>query len=189
MEEYQDRSLRGRVFRHLREDILNGVYKNHEELREVTIGEELGVSRTPVREALRQLELEGLVTIIPNKGAYVTAITRKDVKDIYKIRSQLEAPELQMDGEMHGDAALSEDIRQMFEPDSTLSGEANILVMPNIDAANISYSLLKMIGGDGITIGPILMGMNQPVHIITPISTVRRIVNMVALAAVDAQRQ
>ena len=62
----------------------------HEELREVTIGEELGVSRTPVREALRQLELEGLVTIIPNKGAYVTAITRKDVKDIYKIRSQLE---------------------------------------------------------------------------------------------------
>ena len=90
MEEYQDRSLRGRVFRHLREDILNGVYKNHEELREVTIGEELGVSRTPVREALRQLELEGLVTIIPNKGAYVTAITRKDVKDIYKIRSQLE---------------------------------------------------------------------------------------------------
>ena len=79
MEEYQDRSLRGRVFRHLREDILNGVYKNHEELREVTIGEELGVSRTPVREALRQLELEGLVTIIPNKGAYVTAITRKDV--------------------------------------------------------------------------------------------------------------
>ena len=90
MEEYQDRSLRGRVFRRLREDILNGVYKNHEELREVTIGEELGVSRTPVREALRQLELEGLVTIIPNKGAYVTAITRKDVKDIYKIRSQLE---------------------------------------------------------------------------------------------------
>ena len=59
MEEYQDRSLRGRVFRHLREDILNGVYKDHEELREVTIGEELGVSRTPVREALRQLELEG----------------------------------------------------------------------------------------------------------------------------------
>lgn len=90
MEEYQDRSLRGRVFRRLREDILSGVYQEHEELREIAIGEELGVSRTPVREALRQLELEGLVTIIPNKGAYVTGITRKDVLDIYRIRSMLE---------------------------------------------------------------------------------------------------
>ena len=74
MEEYQDNSLRGRVFRKLREDILSGVYEDQEELREITIGEEMGVSRTPVREALRQLELEGLVTIIPNKGAYVTSI-------------------------------------------------------------------------------------------------------------------
>ena len=90
MEEYQDRSLRGRVFQRLREDILSGVYQEHDELREITIGEELGVSRTPVREALRQLELEGLVKIIPNKGAYVTGITRKDVADIYKIRSMLE---------------------------------------------------------------------------------------------------
>ena len=90
MEEYQDRSLRGRVFRRLREDILSGVYQEQDELREITIGEELGVSRTPVREALRQLELEGLVTIIPNKGAYVTGISRKDVADIYKIRSMLE---------------------------------------------------------------------------------------------------
>ena len=90
MEEYHDRSLRGRVFQKLRADILSGVYKEHEELREITIGEELGVSRTPVREALRQLELEGLVTIIPNKGAYVTGITPKDVYDIYKIRSMLE---------------------------------------------------------------------------------------------------
>ena len=90
MEEYQDRSLRGKVFRKLREDILSGVYKEHNELREIIIGEELGVSRTPVREALRQLELEGLVTIIPNKGAYVTGITPKDVHDIYKIRSMLE---------------------------------------------------------------------------------------------------
>lgn len=90
MEAYQDRSLRGRVFQKIREDILSGVYKDHEELKEVSIGEELGVSRTPVREALRQLELEGLVTIIPNKGAYVTGITAKDVHDIYMIRSQLE---------------------------------------------------------------------------------------------------
>lgn len=83
-------SLRGRVFSKLREDILSGRYAEHEELREMAIGEEMGVSRTPVREAFRQLELEGLIQIIPNKGAYVTGITEKDVKDIYVIRSLLE---------------------------------------------------------------------------------------------------
>jgi DNA-binding GntR family transcriptional regulator len=83
-------SLRGRVFNKLREDILSGVYHENEELKENTIGLELGVSRTPVREALRQLELEGLVTMIPNKGAYVTGITSKDIHDIYIIRSYLE---------------------------------------------------------------------------------------------------
>ena len=75
MEEYQDRSLGGRVFKRLREDILKGRYKQQDELREATIGKELGVSRTPVREALRQLELEGLVTIVPNKGAYARRIS------------------------------------------------------------------------------------------------------------------
>ena len=83
-------SLRGRVFHKLRDDILSGKYEENEELKEVAIGEELGVSRTPVREAFRQLELEGLIQIIPNKGAYVTVITEKDVKDIYMIRSLLE---------------------------------------------------------------------------------------------------
>lgn len=83
-------SLRGRVFTKLREDILSGRYHESEELKENTIGIELGVSRTPVREALRQLELEGLVTMIPNKGAYVTGITSKDIHDIYIIRSYLE---------------------------------------------------------------------------------------------------
>jgi len=83
-------SLRGRVYKKLREDILSGVYKENEELKENTIGQELGVSRTPVREALRQLELEGLVTLIPNKGAFVTGITSKDIHDIYTIRSYLE---------------------------------------------------------------------------------------------------
>ena len=78
------------VFHKLREDILSGKYQEHEELKEVAIGEEMGVSRTPVREAFRQLELEGLIQIIPNKGAYVTGITQKDVKDIYMIRSLLE---------------------------------------------------------------------------------------------------
>ena len=83
-------SLRGKVFHKIRDDILSGKYKDNEELKEVAIGEELGVSRTPVREAFRQLELEGLIHIIPNKGAYVTGITVKDVKDIYMIRSLLE---------------------------------------------------------------------------------------------------
>ena len=83
-------SLSARVFHLIREDILSGKYDKDEELKEKTIGEELGVSRTPVREALRQLELEGLVTIIPNKGAYVVGISQKDIKDIYEIRSRLE---------------------------------------------------------------------------------------------------
>lgn len=90
MEEYQDHSLGGRVFQKIREDILNGKYQENDELRENTIGKELGVSRTPVREALRQLELEGLVKIIPNRGAYVTGISHKDIWDIYSIRSILE---------------------------------------------------------------------------------------------------
>lgn len=101
MEESKDRSsvqkevtdkysLRGRVFHRIREDILSGKYSENEELKEATIGAEFGVSRTPVREALRQLELEGLVSIIPNKGAYVTGISDKDTRDIYVIRSYLE---------------------------------------------------------------------------------------------------
>ncbi len=83
-------SLRGRVFHKIRGDILNGKYKENEELKEVAIGQELGVSRTPVREALRQLELEGLVQIIPNRGAFVTGIQANDVRDIYLIRARLE---------------------------------------------------------------------------------------------------
>lgn len=86
----KDKSLRSRIFHQIRDDILSGRYKEREELKEVAIGEELGVSRTPVREAFRQLELEGLIEIIPNKGAYVTGITVKDVHDIYAIRALLE---------------------------------------------------------------------------------------------------
>ena len=83
-------SLSSRVFHTIREDILNGKYQANEELKEKSIGEEMGVSRTPVREALRQLELEGLVHIIPNKGAFVENVTLEDIKDIYEIRSLLE---------------------------------------------------------------------------------------------------
>lgn len=83
-------SLSGRVFHTVRENILSGKYKCNEELKEKTIADELGVSRTPVREALRQLELEGLVTIIPNRGAFVEGISEEDIKDIYEIRARLE---------------------------------------------------------------------------------------------------
>lgn len=83
-------SLQGMVYDRIREDILNGVYKENDELREMTIGAELGVSRTPVREALRQLELQGLVKIVPNKGAKVIGINNKDLKDIYEMRARLE---------------------------------------------------------------------------------------------------
>jgi malate dehydrogenase (oxaloacetate-decarboxylating)(NADP+) len=90
------------------------------------------------------------------------------------------------DGEMHGDAALSQDIRKSFLPDSTLEGEANLLLLPNIDAANILFNVLKVTGGHGVTVGPVLLGAARPVHILTPSSTVRRIVNMTALAVADA---
>jgi malate dehydrogenase (oxaloacetate-decarboxylating)(NADP+) len=96
-------------------------------------------------------------------------------------------PELIIDGEMHADAALIPDIRARAMPDSPLVGPANLMVMPNIEAANISYNLMRVSSSDGVTVGPILMGMNKPAHIISPISTVRRLVNMVALASVEAQ--
>ena len=93
-----------------------------------------------------------------------------------------QAPWLEVDGEMHGDVALDGKARAALMPHSTLSGDANLLVLPNIDAANIAYNLLKMTGGDGITIGSILLGANKSVHILTTTATVRRIVNMSALA-------
>jgi malate dehydrogenase (oxaloacetate-decarboxylating)(NADP+) len=99
---------------------------------------------------------------------------------------QHNAPWLEVDGEMHGDTALDAAYRQSTMPSSTLVGEANLLVLPNIDAANISYNLLKTAAGNGIAIGPILLGAAQPVHILTPSVTVRRIVNMTALAVADA---
>ena len=115
-------------------------------------------------------------------------------KDSDKMQHTLELvrewdPALEIDGEMQADVALDEELRKSIFPETTLSGAANLLVMPNVEAANISYNLLRVNATNGITVGPILMGLNKPVHIVTPISTVRRIVNMIALAAVDAQRQ
>ncbi len=95
------------------------------------------------------------------------------------------APELEVDGEMHGDAALDESIRSKAFPNSRLVGQANLLVMPTLDAANISFNLLKVAAGDNLTIGPILLGAAKPVNILTPTATVRRIVNMTALTVIE----
>jgi malate dehydrogenase (oxaloacetate-decarboxylating)(NADP+) len=96
------------------------------------------------------------------------------------------APWLEIDGEMHGDMALDAKARAVLMPRSTLSGEANLLVLPDIDAANIAYNLLKTAAGGGIAVGPVLLGVAKPVHILTPSATVRRIINMTALAVADA---
>jgi malate dehydrogenase (oxaloacetate-decarboxylating)(NADP+) len=108
-----------------------------------------------------------------------------------KMRAALEiirekAPDLEIDGEMHGDAALDPVLLKAIMPDSPLKRDANLLVLPNIDAANISYNLLKTSAGSGIAVGPILLGCPKPVHILTPSATVRRIVNMTALCVADA---
>jgi malate dehydrogenase (oxaloacetate-decarboxylating)(NADP+) len=99
------------------------------------------------------------------------------------------APALEVEGEMHADAALSEEVRLAAFPNSRLKGEANLLIMPTVDAANISFNLLKVAGGGGVTLGPILLGVAKPVHILSQSATVRRIVNMTALAVVDANMQ
>jgi malate dehydrogenase (oxaloacetate-decarboxylating)(NADP+) len=96
-------------------------------------------------------------------------------------------PSLEVEGEMHGDAAISEEVRLAAFPNSRLKGEANLLLMPTLDAANIAFNLLKTAAGDGITIGPILLGVSKAAHVLTPTATVRRIINMTAVAVVDAQ--
>ncbi|MFN3860871.1 MAG: NADP-dependent malic enzyme [Roseateles sp.] len=107
------------------------------------------------------------------------------MRDTLALLQQM-APWLEVDGEMHGDTALDASYRRQLMPHSPLTGEANLLVLPNIDAANISYNLLKTAAGGGIAIGPVLLGAAKPVHILTPSATVRRIVNMTALTVADA---
>ena len=119
----------------------------------------------------------------------------EDTPTAQKMRAALEllrtqSPGLEVDGEMHGDAALDPDIRQQVFPNANLTGPANLLVMPTLDAANIAFNLLKTAAGDGVTVGPLLLGAARPVHILTPTATVRRIVNMTALLSVEvAQAQ
>ncbi len=117
-----------------------------------------------------------------------------DAPSAQKMRDALElilarAPDLDVEGEMRGDTALSKTVRQLVFPDSRLKADANLLIMPNVDAANITYNVLRMTAGGGITVGGLLLGVAKPVHIMTPSSTVRRIVNMTAVAVADAGAQ
>ena len=111
-----------------------------------------------------------------------SAVKMRSLLDELKMR----APDLEVEGEMHGDSALDEVIRSQVFPNSTLKGSANLLIMPNVDAANIAFNLLKVAAGDNLTVGPILLGANGPVNVLTATATVRRIVNMVALTATKA---
>src|SRR5690606_13806338 len=98
------------------------------------------------------------------------------------------APDIECDGELQGDAALSEKIRRDSLMDTSLGGEANLLVCPSLDAANILFNVLKTTGGSGVTVGPMLLGAAAPVHVLTPSATVRRVVNMMALMAATPPR-
>jgi len=122
-----------------------------------------------------------------NYGSRPTDSSRK-MAEARRLISEL-APHLEVDGEMHADSALSEKVRLKAFPDATLKGPANLLIMPNLDTGNITYNMLKMTGSNGVAMGPVLLGAARPVHILTTSTTVRRIVNMTALAVVDAQQE
>jgi malate dehydrogenase (oxaloacetate-decarboxylating)(NADP+) len=131
-------------------------------------------------EELRRIGVKPSVALLShsNFGSSDLPSARKMRETLTLLRSR--APELEVDGEMHGDAALNAAHRRTLMPDTTLSGDANLLVMPNIDAANISYNLLKTAAGNGVAIGPVLLGAAAPIHILTAAATVRRLVNMTA---------
>jgi malate dehydrogenase (oxaloacetate-decarboxylating)(NADP+) len=137
-------------------------------------------------EAIRHFGLPPRVAFLSH-SAYGSskrpaALKMRAARDLFVKRM----PDVPADGEMHGDLALDEALRATAMPDSTLSGTANLLVLPNLDAANILYNVLKTTGGQGVTVGPILLGVNAPAHILTPAATVRRVVNMTALAVAHA---
>jgi malate dehydrogenase (oxaloacetate-decarboxylating)(NADP+) len=137
-------------------------------------------------EELRRFGLVPKVALLSHSsfGSYDTPSARKMQQALQVLRQR--APEIEVEGEMHGDAALSAEVRGHVFPNARLKGEANLLIMPTLDAANIAFNLLKQAAGDGVTIGPILLGSKAPVNILTPTATVRRIVNMTAVTVVDA---
>jgi malate dehydrogenase (oxaloacetate-decarboxylating)(NADP+) len=148
--------------------------------------EQLAEMTVLAAEEIRRFGLTPKAALLSHSsfGTYDTPNALKMRKALALIRER--TPELEIDGEMQGDAALSEVVRKGALAGSRLTGEANLLIMPTLDAANISFNMLKVVSGEGITIGPILLGAARPVHVMTPTATVRRIVNMTALTVVDA---
>ena len=140
-------------------------------------------------EEMRKFGITPRIALVShsNYGSRPTASSRKMAQARKLIAER--APQLEVDGEMHADAALSETIRRASFPDTTLKGSANLLITPNLDTGNVTYNLLKMTGSHGVAMGPILLGAARPVHILTTSSTVRRVVNMTALAVVNAQME
>jgi malate dehydrogenase (oxaloacetate-decarboxylating)(NADP+) len=151
--------------------------------------EELSAITIMAADEMNRFGLKPRVALLShsNFGSSNNESAQKMRKTLELVRSR--APELEIDGEMHGDCALDSKIRSKLMPDSPLTGDANLLVMPNIEAANIAYNLVKTSASNGIAVGPILLGCAKPVHILTPSATVRRIVNMTALCVVDAVSQ
>ena len=149
--------------------------------------EELAEIALMAADELRRFGVEPRVALLSHSNfGSSSSLSAKKMRAARDILRTIE-PDLQCDGEMHGDAALSQHIRDRVHPDSTLSGDANLLVMPNLDVANISFNLMKVANGDGVSVGPILLGAALPVHILTSSATVRRLVNITALAVVDAK--
>ena len=140
-------------------------------------------------EEMRKFGITPRIALVShsNYGSRPTASSRKMALARKLIAER--APQLEVDGEMHADAALSETIRRASFPDTTLKGSANLLITPNLDTGNVTYNLLKMTGSHGVAMGPVLLGAARPVHILTTSSTVRRVVNMTALAVVNAQME
>jgi malate dehydrogenase (oxaloacetate-decarboxylating)(NADP+) len=137
-------------------------------------------------EEVRRFGLTPSVALLSHSSFGSTGSpSAQKMRDALALIQQI-APDLAVEGEMHGDAALSKRILDRVFPDSNLKSEANLLIMPNLDAGNIAYNLLRVGAGGGITVGPILLGASKPAHILTQTATVRGILNMTALAAVDA---
>ncbi|MFW7340325.1 NADP-dependent malic enzyme [Pollutimonas sp. H1-120] len=150
---------------------------NAEQVAEITIA---------AAAEMRRLNMEPKVALLSrsNFGTGSSASGAKMQEALAIIRER--EPELEIDGEMHGDCALDESLRRRILPTTRLHGEANLLICPNVDSGNIAYNLLKTAAGGNVAVGPFLLGVNAPVHILTSSSTVRRIVNMAALTVLDA---